>query len=185
MQKVKRGIRRKRHHKKVIVRAITSRSTRGWLEMDRRRWPCAFGRSGRKPLKREGDGATPVGHWRLRGVLYRADRRLAPRTGLPVRPIRPRDGWCDAVGDRNYNRPVQHPYPASAEQLWRTDSLYDVVVVLGCNDRPRIQGRGSAIFMHLARDGFEPTAGCIALTARDLSLVLAHCKPGCVVIVPA
>jgi L,D-peptidoglycan transpeptidase YkuD (ErfK/YbiS/YcfS/YnhG family) len=124
--------------------------------------------------KREGDGATPSGVWRLTQVLYRADRVQRPRTGLPVRPLKVDDGWCDAVGDRNYNRAVRHPYAASAERLWREDALYDVIVVLDHNRRPRVQGAGSAIFMHVARPGYRPTEGCIALARHHLALVLAR-----------
>ena len=124
--------------------------------------------------KREGDGATPVGVWRMREVLYRPDRVQRPRTQLPVKAIRPRDGWCDASTDRNYNRPVSHPYPASAERLWREDGLYDVVVVLDYNDCPRVRGHGSAIFLHVAKPGFAPTEGCIAFTRPHLLRLLAR-----------
>jgi L,D-peptidoglycan transpeptidase YkuD (ErfK/YbiS/YcfS/YnhG family) len=117
-------------------------------------------------------------------VLYRADRCQRPLTGLPVAVISPADGWCDAIADRNYNRRVRHPYPASAEALWRSDGLYDVVVVLDCNRRPRIRGRGSAIFMHVARPGFEPTEGCIALRRADLLHVLAALKRGARIHIP-
>ena len=176
-------------HETLILRTLGPNSVRGRLQVgprseNGRSWPCVIGRSGRHPIKREGDGRTPVGRWKLRHVLYRADAGLPPRTGLPVRPIRPADGWCDQVGDRNYNRHVRHPYPASAEHLWRRDHLYDVVIVLDCNERPRIQGRGSAIFMHLAHSDYKPTAGCIALARRDLRLVLARCRRGAVLIVP-
>ena len=140
--------------------------------------PCALGRSGRRALKREGDGATPIGHFLLERVLYRPDRSPRPRTGLPLRAIAPADGWCDAPADRNYNRSIRHPYPASAERLWRADGLYDVVVVLACNRRPRIRGRGSAIFIHVARPGFTPTEGCIALRRPDLLRLLATLKQG-------
>jgi L,D-peptidoglycan transpeptidase YkuD (ErfK/YbiS/YcfS/YnhG family) len=122
--------------------------------------------------KREGDGATPTGTWRLRGVLYRADRLRHPRTALVIRPLRADDGWCDDPADRNYNRPVKHPYPASAERLWRADGLYDVLVVLDCNACPRVRGRGSAIFMHVAQPDHAPTAGCIALARVHLLFVL-------------
>jgi L,D-peptidoglycan transpeptidase YkuD (ErfK/YbiS/YcfS/YnhG family) len=101
-------------------------------------------------------------------VLYRADRVRRPATGLPVRPIAEGDGWCDAPADRNYNRPVQHPYPASAERLWRADHLYDLIVVLSHNGSPRMRGGGSAIFMHIARPGYAPTEGCIALRHEHL-----------------
>jgi L,D-peptidoglycan transpeptidase YkuD (ErfK/YbiS/YcfS/YnhG family) len=93
-----------------------------------------------------------------------------------VRAIRERDGWCDASADRNYNRPVRHPYPASAERLWRADGLYDIVVVLDCNDRPRVRGRGSAIFMHVAKPGYAPTEGCIALAQAHLLRLLVRLR---------
>ena len=138
---------------------------------------CALGPSGVRANKQEGDGATPAGLLRVRQVLYRSDRVRRPLTPHVVRPLRPSDGWCDAVGDRNYNRPVPHPYPASAEALWRQDGLYDVLVVLGYNDLPRVQGRGSCIFMHIARPGLAPTEGCIALALNDLMRLLEARQP--------
>lgn len=153
--------------------------TVGWLMLgDAMRTRCALGRSGIRARKREGDGATPVGRYRLERILYRADGKIRPRTGLPVSAIRPMDGWCDAVGDRNYNRQVGHPYPASAEHLWRDDHVYDIVVIVAHNRRPRVQGHGSAIFIHLARPGFTPTAGCIALERPALERMLARLRPG-------
>lgn len=134
-----------------------------------------------RALKREGDGATPLGPMRVTNVLYRSDRLQRPRTGLALQPIRNRDGWCDAPGDRNYNRPVRLPYPASAENLWRSDTLYDVVVVLDYNVRPRIRGRGSAIFMHVAHPDYAPTAGCIALRRPHLMLLLSRLARGSVI----
>ena len=185
MQKVKPGAKSSSRHKILIVRALSAGSVRGRLEWGGRCWPCAIGRAGRHPVKREGDGRTPVGRWRLRQVLYRADRGLPPQTRLALRPIWPFDGWCDDPQDRNYNRPVRHPYPASAEHLFRPDHLYDVIVILECNDTPRVKGRGSAIFMHLAHPGYQPTAGCIAFSERDLKLILARCTRGTVLVVPA
>ena len=155
---------------------LSAAATRGVVRLGGLAFPCALGRSGRSVRKREGDGATPVGRWRLLGVLYRSDRGRCPSTRLPVRPIAPDDGWCDAPGDRNYNRPVRHPYPASAERLWREDGLYDIVVVLSHNVRPRVRGAGSAVFMHLARPGYRPTEGCIALKREHLLRLLERCR---------
>ncbi len=135
---------------------------------------AAIGPSGINALKREGDGATPRGAFALRRIVYRADRGPRPASPLPTRPIRVNDGWCEAPGDRNYNRPVPFPYSASAERLWRDDRLYDLVLVLGANDRPRKRGCGSAIFIHVARDGLAPTEGCIAFDKHDLRWLLAH-----------
>ena len=123
--------------------------------------------------KREGDGATPVGRFPLRRVLYRPDRLSAPITRLPVAPLAPDDGWCDDPADAQYNRPVRLPYAARHEELWRTDALYDVIVVIGHNDAPVVAGMGSAIFMHLASADYRPTQGCVALARQDLLDVLA------------
>jgi len=165
------------------VSALSRSSTRGWLRLGVLVLPCALGRNGVRALKREGDGATPLGVMRVSNVLYRRDRLQRPRTALPLRPIRREDGWCDAPGDRNYNRRVQLPYPASAENLWRSDNLYDVVVVLDYNVRPRARNRGSAIFMHLARPDYAPTAGCIALQRPHLLRLLSRLVPGSAVTV--
>ena len=97
---------------------------------------------------------------------------MMPTTRLPVAPIMQNDGWCDAPEDPNYNRPVKLPYPASAENMWREDGLYDVVVVLGHNDEPVVPGAGSAIFKHVAAPDLTPTAGCVALAREDLLSIL-------------
>jgi L,D-peptidoglycan transpeptidase YkuD (ErfK/YbiS/YcfS/YnhG family) len=134
---------------------------------------AALGRAGVRGLKEEGDGATPAGLLPLRRVLYRADRTAIPRTALPREPIAETDGWCDDPGHRDYNRLVTLPHPARCEELWRRDGLYDIVAVLGWNDAPVERGRGSAIFLHIARPGYAPTEGCVALSEPDLRAVLA------------
>lgn len=140
-------------------------------------WPCAVGRGGVRGNKCEGDGATPAGAWPLRRVLYRADRLQVPRTALDCTPIARDQGWCDDPADEHYNAPVRLPYPARHERLWREEEIYDCVVVLGYNDRPAVPGAGSAIFLHLARPDFAPTAGCVALRRRDLLSYLARATP--------
>ena len=134
---------------------------------------CALGRGGVRADKREGDGATPIGDLPLRRVLYRADRVAAPSCRVAVEPISPHDGWCDDPGHPDYNRPVRLPHPARHERMWREDALYDIVGVLGWNDAPAVRGRGSAIFLHLARPDYAPTEGCVALRETDLRAALA------------
>ena len=143
-----------------------------------RRMRCALGRGGVIGAKREGDRATPAGQWPMRRVLYRADRIAAPATALPVAPIAPSDGWCDDPIHPDYNRAVALPHPARCEPLWRSDRVYDLIVVLGYNDEPVRTGLGSAIFLHVARRGFAPTEGCVALARADLLAVLAGAQPG-------
>jgi len=134
---------------------------------------AALGRGGVRADKQEGDGATPVGVLPLRRVLYRADRQPPPACAVALEPIAPDDGWCDDPDDSRYNCPVRLPYSARCEELWRADSLYDVVGVLGWNDAPVVRRRGSAIFLHVARADYAPTEGCIALALPDLLRVLA------------
>lgn len=158
------------------VRAIAGQATRGRILLAGLSFPCALGRSGRRHRKREGDGASPIGSFQLVEVLYRADRVSRPITALPVRPLRPDWGWCEHVGDRSYNRRVSLPYATAHEFLCRDDDLYDIIVVTGHNRRPRVQGLGSAIFFHLARPGFSPTAGCIAVTLPVMRRILSRCN---------
>lgn len=158
--------------RKIVVRSTNPRSQQGRLTCGNLVVRCALGRGGILALKREGDGATPRGQFRLESARYRSDRLRCPRTAVPLSITRTDDGWCDAANDPNYNRAVTHPYPASAEKLWRTDGLYDVFVVLDYNRRPRRRGRGSAIFLHVAGEGLAPTEGCVALARRDLLKLL-------------
>lgn len=152
----------------------------GWIEWAGGRVRCALGRSGviAAADKREGDGASPLGVWPIRRLLYRPDKGLPPPTALPAFPIAPDDGWCDAPGDLGYNRPVKLPYGASAERMWRDDDVYDLVLVLGHNDDPVVDGLGSAIFLHLARPGYAPTEGCVALARADAEALIAAARPG-------
>jgi len=147
----------------------------GTLSWKGNRVRCAIGRGGIRADKREGDGATPEGTFPLRGVMIRADRLALPETGLPVRALAKTDGWCDDPGNPSYNRLVSLPFSAGHENLWRADGVYDVIVEVGYNDDPVKPGLGSAIFVHVARPGFEPTEGCVALALEDLLSLLADC----------
>ena len=145
------------------------------------RWTrCALGKSGTigASEKREGDGCSPLGAWPLRRLFYRADRIDLQTTGFEAKPIALTDGWCDAPHDPSYNCLVQHPYPASAERLWREDSVYDVIFVLGYNDDPVRPAAGSAIFLHLARPGYAATEGCVALNREDALALISLARPG-------
>ena len=135
--------------------------------------PVALGRGGIRANKFEGDGATPRGRFRLVRLWWRADRAPHPSTSLPVRQIRADDGWCEDPSDRNYNRAVKLPTSDGADRLWRADHLYDFLIELDHNTRPRIARRGSAVFIHVARANLSPTAGCVALPAPALKRLLA------------
>ena len=134
-----------------------------------------MGRGGIDANKHEGDGVTPVGRFPLRRVFYRPDRVAKPATALPVITLRPHDGWCDAPGHPAYNTLIKRPFSASHERLWRTDSLYDVIVEVGYNDDPVVPNCGSAIFLHVAHPHYRPTEGCVAITLSDLLSLLKRC----------
>jgi L,D-peptidoglycan transpeptidase YkuD (ErfK/YbiS/YcfS/YnhG family) len=139
---------------------------------------CAIGPAGIARKLSEGDGVTPCGVFPLRQVFYRADRIAKPQTILPLRATQKDDGWCDAPEDGNYNRLVKLPCGASAENLWRDDHLYDLVAVIGFNDDPVVSGKGSAIFLHLAKPDYLPTQGCVALAEEDLRAALEQLGAG-------
>ena len=144
----------------------------GQLSWQGKNFKCALGRGGIVKDKKEGDGATPVGCFPIREIFYRADRISKPESVFSARELQPDDGWCDDSADENYNKHIKTPYTASHESLWREDNLYDVVAVLGYNDDPPVPGKGSAIFMHVARENYSPTVGCIALAPTDLLDIL-------------
>jgi L,D-peptidoglycan transpeptidase YkuD (ErfK/YbiS/YcfS/YnhG family) len=161
----------------IRVRARAGRPTQGWLAAGQLRLPVALGASGIRTSKREGDGGTPRGSFRLVRLWWRKDRALRPPTLLPVRPIRPCDAWCENPKDRRYNRPIRVPDSAAGDRLWRRDHLYDFLIELDHNSRPRVAGRGSAVFVHLIRPGFRPTAGCVALAPESFRRLLARLGP--------
>jgi L,D-peptidoglycan transpeptidase YkuD (ErfK/YbiS/YcfS/YnhG family) len=139
--------------------------------------PVALGRGGIMANKREGDGGTPRGTFRPVQVWWRADRSPRPQTFLPVRAIAPEDAWCEDPADRHYNRAVQIGLDRGGDRLKRDDHLYDLIVEIDHNTAPRIAGRGSAVFLHLARENFSPTAGCVAMTRSAMLRLLRDLGP--------
>lgn len=167
----------KRSLSRITVRRRPGNPRQGWLTAGRIALPVALGRGGVKANKREGDGATPHGTFRLKRLWWRGERHRRPATLLPARRIRPDDGWCEDPADRHYNRPVKVPPGSKADRLARPDHLYDFIIEIDHNTRPRIAGRGSAVFIHVARPQFAPTAGCIALDINALRRLLTRLGP--------
>ena len=158
--------------KAIRVRTAPGTRTRGWLVAGAFAWPVALGRGGILANKREGDGATPRGTFRLRRLWWRADRAPRPTTRLPVRRIAPDDAWNEDPADRRYNQPVKLAPGSTADRLRRDDQLYDFIIEINHNTRPRVAGRGSAVFIHIARPGLAPTAGCVAMPKPQLRRLL-------------
>ncbi|MEL7283299.1 MAG: L,D-transpeptidase family protein [Pseudomonadota bacterium] len=157
-----------------MTEKVFTATSRGKFSGDGVTCQCALGRGGviAAPQKREGDGTSPLGKWRMKRVFYRPDRISRPDTELPVIPLTRNDGWCDDPDHPLYNRPVSLPFEASHEQLWREDHVYDLIVELAHNDDPVVSSLGSAVFFHLSHNDFRPTAGCVAIPQDYMLSVL-------------
>jgi L,D-peptidoglycan transpeptidase YkuD (ErfK/YbiS/YcfS/YnhG family) len=168
---------RRRTLSRLIVRRRAGNARQGWLGAGALALPVALGRGGIKANKREGDGGTPRGTFRLKRLWWRAERHRRPPTLLPARRIKQDDAWCEDPADRRYNRLVKLAPESNTDRLARADHLYDFIIEIDHNTRPRIKGRGSAVFVHAAREGFAPTAGCVALNLAALRRLLARLGP--------
>jgi len=162
----------------IVVRRAPLTKSRAILRYGILSIPAAIGRSGTTALKREGDGATPIASMRVLEGFFRGDRMRGISTRLPMQRIRPDMLWCDEPRDPNYNRLVRSPFKPSHEEMRRKDGLYDACLVLDWNVTSRRRNRGSAIFFHLIRPGFEPTAGCVAIHAADMRRLLPYLARG-------
>ncbi|MGC1778207.1 MAG: L,D-transpeptidase family protein [Xanthobacteraceae bacterium] len=159
----------------IHIRARPGSRRQGWLMTGAARpLRVALGRSSIKADKREGDGGTPAGRFRPIRLWWRADRLPRPATLLPVRRIGPNDAWCEDPEDRRYNHAFRRSANEPGDRLRRNDGLYDLIVEINHNTRPRVAWRGSAVFIHVARQGFAPTAGCVALRRSDLLQLVRH-----------
>lgn len=163
----------KRERNTITVARAAGERSRGILRRGAKAHPVALGGGGIKVNKVEGDLATPRGVFRPLRVWWRADRMPRPKTALPVRRIARTDAWCEDPRDRRYNQPIRLDDSAPGDRLWRDDHLYDLIVEIDHNLRPRIAKRGSAVFLHLARENLKPTAGCIAMPLGDLRRLVA------------
>ena len=161
----------------IRIRAAAGHPTRGWLIMGHHIIPVALGRGGIRANKREGDGGTPRGTFHPLRLWFRSDRHTRPRTLLPIRPITPTDAWDEDPTSRHYNQPVRRAPGAAGDRLTRADHLYDFIIEIDHNARPQVAGRGSAVFLHLARPQFGPTAGCVAMTQSALLRLLSRLGP--------
>jgi L,D-peptidoglycan transpeptidase YkuD (ErfK/YbiS/YcfS/YnhG family) len=173
----KRRQKRRRILPVIRVRARPGRRNHGVLLAGQRTIPVLLGRSGIQVNKREGDGATPAGRFRPLRLWWRPDRGVRPRTALPIRSIGPDLAWCEDPTDRRYNRPFRRSANEPGDRLWRDDGLYDLIVEIDHNTRPRVAGRGSAVFVHVARPDRGPTAGCVAMGVGELQRLLRLISP--------
>lgn len=169
-------------HRLVVTRRPGAKCA-GRLEAGAITVSCSLGRNGLAVSKREGDGKTPLGRYRVISGYWRADRLRRPGGVLKLEPIKSHMGWCDDPHDANYNRPLRLPARAGHEELQRSDGLYDIVLLLDHNQCPRVRGHGSAIFFHLTRDKADPTAGCVAISRQQMMKLLPRLARNCVMVI--
>ena len=137
---------------------------------------CALGKSGIKRKIKEGDNITPKGIYKITRIYYREDKIKKLKTTIKKIKIKKNMGWCDDPKSKFYNKLIRLPSKYSYEKLYRKDNIYDLLAVLNYNMNPIFKNKGSAIFIHIAKNNYEFTAGCIALKKEDLIKLLEKIK---------
>lgn len=165
----------------ITVRTKPGNRTRALVSFAGRTEQAAIGRSSTSSRKREGDGATPIAPMRLIGGYIRGDRITRPQTVLPLRSTPKNLLWCDEPRHALYNRPAKAPFKPSHEKMSRDDRLYDICLVMDWNLMARKRNGGSAIFFHLAKPGYTPTEGCVAVSLPAMKRLLRFMRRGMVV----
>lgn len=164
------------HIDQLVIRSVRKNTSYGSIQTTRLNFPCLIGHGGIGHKTREGDGVTPVGCWKLSYFLFRPDKVRKPRSFLPGFPITRLDSWCDLNPSRQYNQPLALILPDTSEALWRSDNLYDIIIIIDHNTQPSVSGQGSAIFIHLQGTANNYTQGCIALQKAHLLKILDQCS---------
>ena len=132
---------------------------------------CSVGKRGISINKKEGDKKTPKGEFKLKYILYRKDRIFKFKTKLKKIAINKKMGWCDDINSDSYNKIINFPFKYSAEKLWKKENVYDIIIIIDYNLNPVIKKKGSAIFLHIAKKGYKPTNGCIAVSKKNIKLI--------------
>ena len=133
---------------------------------------CAIGKNGISYKKKEGDNKTPKGTFKFKYILYRKDRIPNLKTNLKKIIISKKMGWCDDPYSKYYNQMVRLPFKGSVEKLWLKNNIYDIIIIIDYNLNPVIKFRGSAIFLHLAKNKYQNTKGCVAINKNDMKLLV-------------
>ena len=140
--------------------------------MDNYKIKCSIGKRGISRKKREGDGCTPKGTFKFIGLFYRKDRIPKIKSHLKKVSIKKDMGWCDDSNSKLYNKLIKFPFKHSAEKLYKKENIYDLILVTNYNLKPVVKNKGSAIFLHIAKKNYTPTKGCVAVSKRNMKLLL-------------
>ena len=148
----------------------------GFLTYKNLKFRCAIGKAGIKKKRKEGDNITPKGIFKITKIYYRSDKIKNIKTPIKTIKIKKKMGWCDDPHSIHYNKQIKLPSKFSHEKLYRKDNLYDLFLVINYNTNPVIKNKGSAIFLHIAKDSYKKTKGCIALKKEDLIQLISKIK---------
>ena len=140
----------------------------GYLKYKNLKFQCALGRAGIKNKEKEGDNITPRGIFKITKIYYRPDKIKKIKTFVTPIKIKKNMGWCDDSKSNYYNKQIKLPNKFGYEKLHRNDNLYDIILVLDYNTNPVVKGKGSAIFIHVSKNSYKKTKGCIALKKKHL-----------------
>ena len=140
----------------------------GFLKYKDLKFKCALGKAGIGKKKLEGDQITPKGTYKIVKIYFRKDRLKKISSKFKLIEIKKNMGWCDDPKSKKYNQLIKLPSKYSHENLYRENSIYDLILVLNYNMNPIIKNKGSAIFIHIANKKFKNTEGCIAIEKKNL-----------------
>ncbi len=139
---------------------------------------AVIGRNGfaETEAKREGDGKTPSGVYPLTTTFGYNE---SVKTQMPYRQALEDDVWVDDPLADDYNRWAKksETKAASYEMMKRNDELYKYGVVIDYNTDPVVKGNGSAIFLHIWKGEGIPTAGCVAVSEKDIVKIIEWLDP--------
>jgi len=146
-----------------------------YLTYNKYKVKCAIGKKGIGFKRKEGDLITPKGKFKIKFILYRADR-VKVTSRLKKIAIKKDMGWCDDPNSKEYNKLIKLPFKYNYEKLYKKENIYDIVLVLNFNMNPVRKNKGSAIFIHISKNNYKKTQGCIAVKKYQLLKIIKKLK---------
>jgi len=155
---------------------------KNYLTYNKLKIKCAIGKKGIGNKRKEGDLITPKGQFRIKYILYRKDR-VKISSKLKKKVIKKNMGWCDDPKSKQYNKLIKLPFVYRHEKLYKKENMYDIILVLNYNMNPIKKNKGSAIFIHIAKNNFKKTEGCIAIKKNQILRIVKEVEPNTQVII--
>ena len=149
---------------------------KNYLTYNKLKIKCAIGKKGIGYKRKEGDLITPSGQYKIKFLLYRKDR-VKILTKLKKKVIKKNMGWCDDPKSVHYNKLVKLPFAHKHEKLFKKENIYDIILVLNYNMNPIKKNKGSAIFIHVSKNNYKKTEGCVAIKKVNLIKLLKEINP--------